>query len=1054
MESTKEKTITTFENQRWAKYKPTPQEERRMSEVIHKLRKGKFEGTLSVAEELACLMSDSFGSYGLIIKMYFMVKKRIETMSEVHGKVIRLREEVEFLIEYYEESLGIRFANNANTSEYIEKRAVELMASCYAVLDGLRDHRSGYRERMRQKFREFVSAPENMLDIDACINQLKSFRDELMVADKGRSRSEVLPHLEGETVGLEERCELSTKFLGSGSKDGKINVLYLYGDKGVGKSRLLYELVSRFSSFMQEKPKTYILDCSHTGDFREQGSWLWPVSWQQRLIEQMADAVAAEGLSSKEVGKQKIINHMLHWKRQKEKVLLAVDNLSEDALLGDILPLEFSQYLPLGSCVIVSIQGNQEEIGRLSPVYRDISDIFQDSPECRCEVRIHLVSRLKLYEVKKLFLTYAELPTDGDENSKQNAVDNLIQRCEYLPLLVVCFGKYFRTPRPLCVWETLCEELIQVEDKANHKWGKAFEKIERGIQDAAKRKEEHREHVVLEKMGLLYKRKLKSEELQVIVGDLANVFNGWSQKMVALIIGEEMMKKLEREGAFELKEINARKRLPRLAEVTRNYGAGPWKTSQLFVVPDFLGSARQIYGEQHILAISSPIPKLLLKLSTDSVRKAGSKVTRTYRSLCLIDCTDDFEMHWFEKLAGLRYVVLHNLNLIGTNMMTLMDLQYLHLGAEDPDARLQIFPFRSQHLMNLKTLVLQGFDFQGSNFEMPPQLLNLFLIGCSNLRLGAQTIFRSISLQNLHIRDCMGLHQIIARESNKSIRIVSLQLCMDLNLQYFPRFLSKLQALEQVEILTCGVEWSEGSGELASVAQGGMHVQGAPKVSGYLKRLIINDSHKLISFPIDVSSHTNLLELDLEFCSKLQRIPADIENFRRMEVLNLAWCISLEALPFEIGSLNELRYLSVVACSKLETLPKEIGKLRMLKKLKMDHCAGLKSLPREILNLESLTHLSMSWCTGLGDSSMRFNLSNLPKTLKLLNITGLNPKLLEHLVSDLKKADRMPTKLVKDISSKYTGFWQNFLSEQPEETEKSAQMLARLFKSDYGPTTN
>ncbi|KAG6551638.1 hypothetical protein Mapa_006723 [Marchantia paleacea] len=1008
------------------------------------------EDLSKLADELMELVGTIQG-FGFVNQLYLMIKSRAEAISQIPDKVTALLEHATRIIDHYEKGMAIRFINEYN-GKILHEEAVQLFLRCNVAMETC-----GYtvrkRDKLRTKFGLFVHAYNYTALIDECNEMLTAFLENLMLVDRSRSRSNVLPHVEGKTVGLHDHYRFAeiTSFLKKGCSEKEIGVVYLYGAKGVGKSRILHELLRHHKDYMKLMPsdyyKLYIPDCSHTGESSDRGRW--PTLWQDKLLEQIVDGVTTEGLASKDVGKQKILDCINFLKMQENvKIILAIDNISEDGLLGDLLPGHFADFLPPGSCVIVSVEGNHGLQGAESRVYKDVQTTLRGSSS-QCVFKAHQINSLPLPKARELFARFC--PLIPKDESIQSDVDNLITRCDGLPLLLQCFGKYFggrdKNQPPASFWQKVCEELVEADDKCKRKWQEKLDEIDEWTKDEVQRQKKERDAqdlLTMSKLTLLYRLSI-SEDLQMSMGDCANLFNGWCKETVDNIMGKQLMSGLARAIKFEKKSSPAK--LPLIADITRAYAPDSLRTlTVVSVPPETLWTAREMYHEMHVQAVASPLPRVFQRLD---VSGSSHGVEHEYRSLCLIDCQGDFQMQWIEKLNGLRYIILHRQKeIIGTSVRPLKDLRYLHFGADNKH-KPQKFPFRAEHLQNLKCLSLSDFDFASSVFQVPPLLEMLSLIKCRHLVQAFQNILGSKTIKTLHIRSCEGVQALTARHRNTGIHNLSFQLCYDLDPDNLPQFVLELVNLAKLNVLSCSCkEVSRGTGSCPLTPSGSVN-QATQRRHENLKHLFFNDCRNMTDLPADVRACGSLTVLDLDTCNKLERLPAQIDRFTVLESLNLTWCVCLEALPPQIGALRALKSLTLVACSRLKALPNEIGQLKSLETLKMDYCETFTTLPEELAVLESLTYLSMSWCKGLKHQIWIPNLSKLPKKLNYLNLTGLDSKLSRDCVIDLSICQRLPVKLVNpDPSRLWNGKKKVYPEVNADTNRKDEKKDERLLQSE------
>ncbi|KAF8087558.1 hypothetical protein N665_0578s0011 [Sinapis alba] len=122
----------------------------------------------------------------------------------------------------------------------------------------------------------------------------------------------------------------------------------------------------------------------------------------------------------------------------------------------------------------------------------------------------------------------------------------------------------------------------------------------------------------------------------------------------------------------------------------------------------------------------------------------------------------------------------------------------------------------------------------------------------------------------------------------------------------------------------------------------------------------------------------NLKWMDLSASERLKELP-DLSTATNLNDLNLSYCTGLVKLPFSIGSVVNLRKLNLIHCSSLVKLPSSIGNIVNLQELDLSYCSKLVELPSSIWNIFNLEELKLSYCSSLVElpsSSVR-NLSGL-----------------------------------------------------------------------------
>lgn len=131
-----------------------------------------------------------------------------------------------------------------------------------------------------------------------------------------------------------------------------------------------------------------------------------------------------------------------------------------------------------------------------------------------------------------------------------------------------------------------------------------------------------------------------------------------------------------------------------------------------------------------------------------------------------------------------------------------------------------------------------------------------------------------------------------------------------------------------------------------------------------LKWMDLSSSVNLKVLP-DLSTTTNLKELDCSFCSSLVELPLSIGNAINLEILNLYDCSNLVELPSSIGNFVNIKKFNFRGCSSLVELPSSIGNATKLEELELGYCSRLVELPSSIVNATNLKELYLYNCSSL-----------------------------------------------------------------------------------------
>ncbi|EFH51938.1 predicted protein [Arabidopsis lyrata subsp. lyrata] len=163
-----------------------------------------------------------------------------------------------------------------------------------------------------------------------------------------------------------------------------------------------------------------------------------------------------------------------------------------------------------------------------------------------------------------------------------------------------------------------------------------------------------------------------------------------------------------------------------------------------------------------------------------------------------------------------------------------------------------------------------------------------------------------------------------------------------------------------------------------------------------LERLYLRDCSSLVELP-SIGNASKLERLYLDNCSSLVKLPSSInasnlqefiENASKLWELNLLNCSSLLELPPSIGTATNLKELYISGCSSLVKLPSSIGDMTKLKKFDLSNCSSLVEVPSAIGKLQKLSKLKMYGCSKLEVLPTNIDLESL-RTLDLRNCSQL-----------------------------------------------------------------
>ncbi|CAN6987258.1 unnamed protein product [Brassica oleracea var. botrytis] len=143
-----------------------------------------------------------------------------------------------------------------------------------------------------------------------------------------------------------------------------------------------------------------------------------------------------------------------------------------------------------------------------------------------------------------------------------------------------------------------------------------------------------------------------------------------------------------------------------------------------------------------------------------------------------------------------------------------------------------------------------------------------------------------------------------------------------------------------------------------------------------LRELDLDNCSSLVELPSSIGNLTNLKRLNLKLCSSLMELPSSICNMTNLENLDLSGCLNL-SFPYSIGNMTNLENLDLKGCSSLVELPYSIGNMTNLETLDLNGCSSLVELPSSIGNLHNLKKLNLRNCSTLMALPVNINMKSL-----------------------------------------------------------------------------
>jgi len=750
------------------------------------------------------------------------------------------------------------------------------------------------------------------------------------------------------TVGIDEHVTQIIDFI----KKNGVCVVGIHGQSGLGKTTLLNEIVAK----IENSEKRLFAYIEMTDDLRRlQSSLLLQLGGGKRDFQTTSH------------GRSAILYQLRKLKQQHKVVRIAIDNLSDVRLVGQLFPHSLGKVLPANSSILITC-----------PSVAIANKVDQ---LCRTTISAYHYLPFKLPQLapehaKALFLfhvaagsVYTSLPMEDDDTifSKYgDLAEQFMLLCEGLPVALKVVGHYFSNSANCNEenWTAVAKRMKMVEEEMETSEDRMFAKL----------------MVIFEKLSLGQKEAFL---------DIATFFQSWDWRIVERVIGKQQLGQLINQGLVhaKLRDIES---ISGIVQFTC-YSEQPWKT-EMVMMHDLLYAiaCRRAHGNRVHSEDQAHLPDRLLM---DSPGMELSQV----QGLSLINCKEPLQGTMLEKMQDLRIIILHNIAIKGFCSKALNQVQFLYWGKSHVSQEVRL-PFQIGKLRKLEMMILRAHEID-LLMKFPPQLKDLTIIGCNNMEELPETLLVLSTLLELHLISCNRLHDLTpAFSSLKMLRRFRLENC--LSIQQLPKCIGALTNLYELDLSGCAnlSMLSSEIGNLVSLNKLNLSycksLVRLPSEIGCLKNLTsLNLAHLMImSLPVEIGHLRALEDLSLSGCAQLDKLPKEIGFLASLLRLNLSSCTALKELPKEIGKLISLQRLSLNSCSALSRLPDEFYKLVSLQSLDLDYCKLLAHLSPAICNLRSLQRLSLNCCTRL--TWLPTEITTLPsiQVVNLVGCTGLKPE--------------------------------------------------------------
>ncbi len=308
--------------------------------------------------------------------------------------------------------------------------------------------------------------------IESSIGELKSLQDNLtfatLAAVGNRVSQPISPpgttirksglELYTITVGLEQHVSTIVEFV---NKNG-VCLVGIHGQAGLGKTTLLNEIVAKVEKI--EKRLFAYIEVSE--DLRK---------LQSSLLEQLGGG--KKEITSVVQGRSALLYQLQKLKQNNKVARIAIDNLYDVRLVGELFPHSLGKVLPANSCVIITCP-SLAILSRVDQLCRPAMPNYHYLPyKLPClapqQAKVLFISHAAsepvntLYSINGIFSKYGDL------------ANHFLPLCEGLPMAIKVVGSYFSNPanRNEENWTAIGTRMKQVAEEMDTSEDQMFAKL-------------------------------------------------------------------------------------------------------------------------------------------------------------------------------------------------------------------------------------------------------------------------------------------------------------------------------------------------------------------------------------------------------------------------------------------------------------------------------------------------------------------------------------------------------------------------------------------------
>ncbi|XP_019155419.1 PREDICTED: TMV resistance protein N-like isoform X2 [Ipomoea nil] len=236
------------------------------------------------------------------------------------------------------------------------------------------------------------------------------------------------------------------------------------------------------------------------------------------------------------------------------------------------------------------------------------------------------------------------------------------------------------------------------------------------------------------------------------------------------------------------------------------------------------------------------------------------------------------------------------------------------------------------------------------DFDLMPNLMTLYLVGCENLKVVHSSIGKLRELVLLDLSRCNNLEELPSFNQVSCLKDLGLESCS--KLKNFPEIEVTMPHLVELKLRKVGII------ELPSSIQ---QLQG-------LTKLYLDDCEHLVCISNGFCELQNLKVLVINHCTNLKSLPKNLQDLTSLEFLNLNGSC-FYSLPKSFNQLPYLQYLDIRNCVNLKKLPK-LPKTTC--QLYADSCFSYRRHIDELADFPKLQSVAFSFSYKVGRSVYDF----------------------------------------------------------------------------------